>query len=74
MLLLEIHSDCWKGYENLEKHSYKHKTLNYLIEIIGLNSEANYRIIMAGNEKIPKSRWSYQIWQMIYVNFYGDEI
>lgn len=25
----EIHTDCWKGYINLEEHGYTHKTVNH---------------------------------------------
>jgi len=25
----EIHTDCWKGYMNLEEHGYVHKTVNH---------------------------------------------
>ena len=29
-----IVSDCWKGYINLEKHGYAHKTVNHSIEFV----------------------------------------
>lgn len=25
----EIHTDCWKGYIDLKKHGYVHKTVNH---------------------------------------------
>ena len=29
-----IVSDCWKGYINLEKHGYVHKTVNHSVEFV----------------------------------------
>ena len=32
-----IVSDCWKGYLNLQKYGYQHKTVNHSVEFV--NSE-----------------------------------
>ena len=34
-----IISDCWKAYCNLEKHSYKHLTVNHLKEFVNNNGD-----------------------------------
>lgn len=36
----EIHTDCWKGYINLEEHGYVHKTVNHMENFVDPNSGA----------------------------------
>ena len=31
-----IVSDCWKGYVNLKKYGYEHKTVNHSVEFVSL--------------------------------------
>lgn len=37
----EIHTDCWKGYDCLETHSYLHKTVNHLVEFVNPETGAH---------------------------------
>jgi len=41
----EIHSNCWKGYENLEEHAYKHYTVNHSMEFVNSDSGAHTQTI-----------------------------
>ena len=34
-----IISDCWKAYCNLEKHGYKHVTVNHSKEFVSMNGK-----------------------------------
>ena len=36
----EIHTDCWKGYVNLEKHGYVLKTVNHSTNFVDPESGA----------------------------------
>ena len=39
-----IISDCWKGYVNLEKHGYKHKTINHSKEFVNDDGDNSDKI------------------------------
>ena len=34
-----IVSDCWKAYTNLDKHGYKHRTVDHSIEFVNEDSD-----------------------------------
>ena len=54
-----IVSDCWKGYVNLEKYGYQHKTVNHSVEFV--NSEGYDTNKIEGqwrqNESQPTDAW-----------------
>ena len=37
----EIHTDCWKGYINLEDHRFDHKTVNHSEEFVNQDTGAH---------------------------------
>ena len=39
-----IISDCWKSYVNLEKHGYKHATVNHSVEFVNKDGQHTNKV------------------------------
>jgi hypothetical protein len=55
-----IMSDCWRGYQNLTNHSFRHKTVNHSKNFLNLDDESVHRQTIERvwpglKENIPKS-------------------
>ena len=56
-----IVSDCWKGYINLEKHGYVHKTVNHSVEFV--NDEGFHTNKIEGHWRQMKADF---IWRYVH--------